>query len=931
MLKIYLQEHRVHQRDAPFTHTTRIPKGKYQFEGEDLDNFFTAYCNAIAKDEKYTITERPGAYTPFRMDFDFESKLEDGTNRQYTIEMVIELIGMIQSIIRSTLNEELSVDEIEKIMTCILLEKNAPRREETFIKDGFHLHFPFFITEPNVFEYIREELLHKLIEQKFWSTHECKFTKTDKQIIDSDIGTKVWFMYGSCKSPTAQPYLITHIYDANLDELSLEDVWGIKGLGGKKFMKGRKNPVKYYLPRFLSIRGYMTCTPLNGDYKPKEVTRTPSRSHKKSSVPLKSPEKIAEDLTYIRDSGFVDMLSVERAENHDSWMDVGWTLYCIGQGCEEAFDMWVEFTKKCPERFASSRDMKRLNDEWGRMEIRGKTMASLMRMAEIDDPVRFKAWKQTNLRYLMEKSLMEKKPNETDVGRVVCQMYQDKFKCVNARSTTGDWMVFGDEEGGKHRWQVSEDAGALRRKMIEEVTERYYEFKADVVNQQKSIPEEERGRLELKQKKIENIITELKTDRFHSKLIRFCKLYMFDKQFYKKADENTNLFCFENGVFDLELGVFREGRPDDYCTMCCGQEFHEYTEEDDEVLEFKAMFDRIFYGEPETGLFLLSMMCMAISGMNKLKRFVCCTGETNAGKSIFFRLCSYAFGEGKEGYCFKLPRERVVLGPMRNTSGPAPEIARSKGKRLCVVSEVAKTEKLDIGFIKEMTSGVDTIYARTHHAEGEEINPHWTLFMQCNELPKIPGNDAPTWERVRVVYFGSHFVQDPAKIPKSEKLQRKKRIFPMDLELPSRLPDMAPVFLWYLLRIVYPKFKAGEIETPESVIRHTREYQMENDIFAQFCDEKLVKVVEDEENKSKTKKKEKTEIPHIRLVEAYTEFKAWFVSNYPGFKEKIGKSAFKTEMNKRLGMIGKKNSWWGWKFTLDEDTVLAKDDGFSKD
>jgi phage/plasmid-associated DNA primase len=250
-----------------------------------------------------------------------------------------------------------------------------------------------------------------------------------------------------------------------------------------------------------------------------------------------------------------------------------------------------------------------------------------------------------------------------------------------------------------------------------------------------------------------------------------------------------------------------------------------------------------------------------------------------------------------------------VQDPSRAAGAAAPDLARAKGKRIALSSEIAKNERINIGFVKEVT-GKDSIYVRGLWAQGGEVHPHFTLFMQCNELPKIPGNDGATWERVQVIYFGSHFLVTGA--PSSLKEQQRTRVFAADEYLWDELPSMAPVFLWYILRVMYPKFKAG-VTTPESVLRYTRAYRMENDIYDQFKNDRLVEVEYD------TSAPVTKETPRVKLSEVYSEFKGWFAYNYPSYKERIGKVTMRTELSKVIGPLGEKSSWWGWKLKITDE------------
>ena len=92
--------------------------------------------------------------------------------------------------------------------------------------------------------------------------------------------------------------------------------------------------------------------------------------------------EVYEDLKVIEDGKIMEMLSDNRADPYDQWIDVGWTLFNVGQGCDKALDMWIEFSKRS-EKFKEGK----CEEEWDKMELRGKTIATLFFMAQQDSPI----------------------------------------------------------------------------------------------------------------------------------------------------------------------------------------------------------------------------------------------------------------------------------------------------------------------------------------------------------------------------------------------------------------------------------------------------------------------------------------------------------------------------------------------------------------
>lgn len=953
-LKAFLDECRV-SKGEPCTHTTKSTadlkdgwySGSYYIEGEYLEKFWTIYCNHVRKKKIATVTEYPGAYGPLRVDFDFKSSLDNGLKRQYTEDMLKTIVGIYQDEIRRIVPE----DEFEDEMTwCAVLEKPAPRVEEGQIKDGFHLHFPNFICEGWLQDfYLRDIVVTKMIEQKVWKNGS--FNTSAEEVIDRNMARKPWMMYGSMnyKGKESKPYLFNrwtrtpedqrygHMFNHQLEDIHPMEMF-------QNEMIGRKNSVAYYLPRFFSIRGCNQITPLKDEVSAKRSFHSIKKTNgrRKRQLPKRrSHEAVLEDLKLIEEGEIMNMISDDRAESYDDWMDMGWTLFNIGQGCEEALNMWVEFSKRSGKYVEGECD-----DLWSQMDVRDKTIASLLAMAKSDSPDEYNAWKETNIRYYLWNSLWEEKPNEYDVAMVVYKMFGDHFVCADASKDL--WYEFRD-----HRWHHTDDGITLKNILVEDVKEKYISLRSEIRNElatledaadrtdngsEKSSIKSDQADLILKKKRCSAIITALKTVSFHRKVLEMCKLKMYDKDFTSKVDENKLLLGCENGVLDLDMKMFRDGRPDDYITFSTGLYYQKYNPNDEEVIELDDCLSKI-YPNKKRKKYFEDFMASCMQGGNIHKRFLIMTGNSDGAKSMTVALLELVFGSGNQGYFGKFGREMMVGSTNSNSSSSArPELARVRGKRIMGVQEITSNETVNIGFIKEAT-GNDSFYTRGLYEKGTEIKPMFTLLMQCNDPPKIPGHDEATWSRIRVLDHEAKFVkpQDREKfpVPESPEEQMRMKRFPADPEFAARLPDLAPVLLWRLFEIYKRNKTNGKgLEEPKEVLIATEIYKSDNDVYLEFIRDRIEKVEDQEEAKT----------AFIKLADAYQEFKDWYAENHPSYsREKIGKSTMKKELNKRLGVIrdderdthgfGKLNRWWGYRFIQEDDeeddykALLGGDDG----
>jgi phage/plasmid-associated DNA primase len=897
VLRRLLEANRI-KKGEPFTHTTRQPSGSYYIDAEDYEQFLKVYCNAVRKGGVPTLTEKPGLYGPLRVDFDMKASLDVGLERQYTIGMVRKIIAFYQEEIRNVVADE---DFDEKVLWCVLLEKPKPRVEEGKIKDGFHLHFPHFTCKGWTQDgYLRDKVTTRMIEEKVWKGVNYE-GGVDSYIDGGNMSKKQWLMYGSAKSTTAIPFLATRYFgEINLeddsdgaDEIEPESMF-------EDEMVGLKSSVRYYLPKFLTIRGYSTCKILKDEIEAKENIYT-QKKRRVTVAKKRSQEDVLSDIKTIQDGNIMEMLSDDRAEDYSMWMDLGWTLFCIGQGCDEALELWKDFSKRSSKYVEGE-----CEDIWSGMTMKGKTMGSLLMMAKIDSPSEFKAWRESHIKTYIIRSLGEKTPNEWDVAQVFLKMYKDRFLCADAKRDL--WYEFRD-----HRWQELDDAVTIRILFATELSEVYYAYKSAVAEQQRGLGEgAERSKLEDHEKRCMGVVSALKTCKFQDKLLKMCKLLFHDPQFLKRRDENTLLFACENGVLDLDLMLFRDGRPDDYVTLSCGQEYRVYNKDDDEVKELNDFFGKVLVHEGRRNYFL-DIVCSCLEGGNIHKVVVICTGDGDNGKSITFKLIATTFGD----LGLKFPRELLIVGKGNSSSGARPELARVRGKRWASTQEIAKTETIDIGVFKELT-GNDSFYTRGLYEKGTEISPQASLMVQCNEPPRVPGHDEATWNRIRILDFESKFVT-PMKlekypVPATKEEQYAQKRFHANLDFGRKIPALAPVFLWMLFER-YKIVKRNPIAEPKEVRISTSLYRALNDTYLQFIQERIEEV-------KITKDMKEEEKPFLRLNTLHEEFVTWYTVNNASYaKEKFTKVALEHEFNKRFGLcvtVKKIKGWYGYQITKDE-------------
>src|SRR4029078_11710033 len=92
----------------------------------------------------------------------------------------------------------------------------------------------------------------------------------------------------------------------------------------------------------------------------------------------------------------------------------------------------------------------------------------------------------------------------------------------------------------------------------------------------------------------------------------------------------------------------------------------------------------------------------------------------------------------KDVYVISCPGQLFLDGVRESQGAARPELAQVKGKRLAVVNELTKKDKINIRTLKDVT-GNDEFFARGLYLKGGSVKPMFKLFMHTNEPPEMAG------------------------------------------------------------------------------------------------------------------------------------------------------------------------------------------------
>lgn len=852
-------------KNEPFTHTSKIkPCRRYYIEGDDLDAFYDVYNQVIHDGGIAGITEKPEPVVPLIVDIDFRCTLDDGTKRYYRPKHIKGIVEIYQEIIA-----EIAEQPTEKMFYCCVLEKTAPTSYQGRCKDGFHLHFPYFYTEHWVQkEYIRNEAIKRTQERKILA--DIPILEPIDKVFDKNIPAVTWLMYGSRKELKAEAYQITKRYNKEMELLPVKSVFKKACPSGTRI---------WNLPRYMSIRKGAVPTALKEDV----VVHQPPQRRKRKKEFLRELDEIFADLIVAEQ--LLEMLDDDRADDYILWMEVGWVLYNISEGHEKGLKQWITFSGRS-EKFQDGVCEK----EWEKMEVREYTLGTLKHFARNDSPNEFVAWRDTQIKHILHQGISMA---HNDIAKIIYIMFENNYVCADIEKEI--WYEFKG-----HRWSRSAKGVNLRWHLSHTLTNQYSQLAGEYMSRLQG--EDDQAQKQMYNSKVTMIcklIEKLKNNSFKTCVMKEAMEYFYDKDFVEKMDENSNLIACENGVYDAENKIFRDGRPDDYCTKSTGLYYHEIEDDDARMIELNEIFKKTFVS-PKLLKFFRQTASDLIRGGNRHKVFVIWTGGGDNGKSVCADLLELAFGD-----YYYTPPTTILTGKQSQSDGATAALLPCKGARVVVVSETDNADVLNCGTMKKLTGG-DPFYARGLFKEPTKIIPQFKMILHCNKLPNVSAEDKASWNRIRVLPFDSTFVKSHLA-PKSLKEQYAKKVFPMDKSLKDRLHGLAEAFLWWLIK-EYEAFGDDDLYEPAEVTCATDVYQKTNDFYMQFLDERI----QETGNKK----------DYVTLTVVYTLFKEWYKDSYPGRKIP-SRTMVKEAMEKKLGKQVK--GVWRGVTTYDPDAEAGLD------
>ena len=849
-----------------YTHVSLVPyKSSFYIEHENIDTLLHEYSQYISShpDTRIGIAEKIVGASPILCDIDI--KLDISTVRSFfhSNTNVTEDEKYMESepqILHSREDVEFVVsiyhqlfDKVFPTMdasrfSCVYLNKPPYFTEDgKYVKHGFHLHFPgIFLSKA---DHINHIIPH--MKQHINTYFSQKYGVVSTTFYDHHIINAPWLMYMSRKASYQDTYEIDSVYTRDMHCVHKNALFSV--FESYLIFDAHANQIPitpdtvgFLLPRILSIIPYgrevtTINIPVFESVNVREITtRTPVNEVRNDAEQESDITDYADNIAKCK--VLLGMLSVSRAEDYHQWMIVGWTIFNACGPSLESLQLWLEFSQQ-----STKFNEQQCIDAWSKMKPRGMTIGTLFYYASKDSPVRFSEFRFNSTKESIYASITG---SHYDIACIMYNDYQDFFICTDV--VTKIWYVFED-----HVWRETQAGIDLRRKISDEILQRFKRTLAVVSEQALEASEHEAELYENRKKEINKVILRLKTTMFKNSVMQECVEKFYSREFATKLDTNRELIAFNNGIYDLQALEFRPGIPEDALTKKMKIDYKQFDPFHPLVFEVHSFLEKVF---PDASVrkYFLDACCRIFRGGNDEKKVYIWTGDGDNGKSITEKIFEKILGP----YAIKLPTS-LLTGKRTQSSSASPELARmGRGTRWAVLQEPDRRDEINVGILKEL-SGNDTFFARDlfqKGSESNEIQPMFRIALVCNEPPSITRGDKATWERIRVIPFESTFVNED-EVPETWDEQLAQKKFAKDPDFHTKIPHLLEPFAWVLIEHFKKTGKQPLVE-PEKVRVATDLYKSKNDYYFQFMSENIEQV-EDQSCK-------------ISLTEFGQAFKDWW-------------------------------------------------------
>jgi P4 family phage/plasmid primase-like protien len=439
----------------------------------------------------------------------------------------------------------------------------------------------------------------------------------------------------------------------------------------------------------------------------------------------------------------MECLKDERADDYDDWMQIGWCLYNIDKNIH--LQTWIDFSKRS-DKYTDGYCEKL----WSKMTKKDKTIGSLKYWAKLDNPEKYSKIIESSITKYVDITVRGG-GTDYDMANLISKLKKDELVYDNDMY----FLV------NKHNIWKSYKKATFKSSLCGEELSCLFTSRAHYWNTQcrrDDITQEEKELYSERATQCCELAKKVKASKCQSAIIEQVPCHIqIDKFIETKLDCNTNLFAFNNKVFDLEKDTVRDIEPTDYISLTTGYDYDEHI--DEEIVQKVKGWLRSLFKTDEMYTYLLNVLTTVLLGKNTYSEFYIMTGKGSNGKSILSKFMDYLMGE------YSLKVDSTTFTKKTQKANETSVMNNSKGKRFVYTVEPESDDKMQSASLKEL-SGEDKLSTRGLYKEPIEFYPQFKLFLACNDVPKLStcedANEKNAMgRRLRIIKFPFTFTSNP--------------------------------------------------------------------------------------------------------------------------------------------------------------------------
>ena len=478
----------------------------------------------------------------------------------------------------------------------------------------------------------------------------------------------------------------------------------------------------------------------------------------KNTLPVKNPEvnKILE-LTKYADPETCNLaktlitrcLSPNRADNYNEWIELGWVCRNIDNNL---LDVWIEFSKK-----GDTYKEGECENLWASFKETNKKIGTLRWWAKNDNLKEYNKVISNNLITYIDMSLGSD-GSHFDISKVISLTFKDK---IVYDSNTECWYVINNN----NVWKEQKEFLSFNIICSVDICKLYLE-RCNTLNIESCNPnnsEDIKKIIDEKCKKCLKIATKLKDSNFIKSLSNPMKSLMAVEEFQQsKLDSDTNIFAFNDCLYDLNTCCIRAIAPEDYVYTTTGYNYNSNPNKD--IIADIHKFLRDIQKDEECYQYNLDIMSSCLNGRNSQQKMYFKTGAGANGKSTEQNLYSHAFGK-YAGH----PNAEVLTKPSKGPNETS-QLHNAKGKRVLFLQEPDANDKIVSARVKILT-GSDKMCVRGLYTNPTEFFPQFKMILCLNDMLQFTKIDGGIQRRTRVITYDYKFCDEPDPNNEGQKLK----------------------------------------------------------------------------------------------------------------------------------------------------------------